>query len=255
MLPCSLLTGYLFPVYRVQPPSSGRRILVACGPGNNGLFSLPSACILACSCGVELTPYTGGDGLVAARHLFQYGYQPTIYYPKRSKNELYQVSGVYLDHLCPAFSSHLFHTCHTILSANQPRAIRFRASFHPQQMVNRSELWSAWSFACIMPCISASTLYFASLHDCCSYQIASAWPNNWRTSRSPSPTISQRPSAPPTTLSTPYSVGASCVSSSSSSPSSNAYVACRLQLLRRGSRALPSCHQGHGGHKTPCDLG
>lgn len=24
------------PVYRVQPPSSGRRILVACGPGNNG---------------------------------------------------------------------------------------------------------------------------------------------------------------------------------------------------------------------------
>lgn len=35
----------------------------------------------------------GGDGLVAARHLFQYGYQPTIYYPKRSKNELYQASG------------------------------------------------------------------------------------------------------------------------------------------------------------------
>jgi NAD(P)H-hydrate epimerase len=35
---------------------------------------------------------TGGDGLVAARHLFHYGYQPTIFYPKRSKNELYQVS-------------------------------------------------------------------------------------------------------------------------------------------------------------------
>lgn len=33
----------------------------------------------------------GGDGLVAARHLFQYGYQPTIYYPKQSKSELYQV--------------------------------------------------------------------------------------------------------------------------------------------------------------------
>ncbi|KAK3186151.1 hypothetical protein K4F52_005141 [Lecanicillium sp. MT-2017a] len=32
----------------------------------------------------------GGDGLVAARHLFHYGYQPTIFYPKRSKNELYQ---------------------------------------------------------------------------------------------------------------------------------------------------------------------
>lgn len=28
------------PVYRVQPPSKGRRILVACGPGNNGALPL-----------------------------------------------------------------------------------------------------------------------------------------------------------------------------------------------------------------------
>jgi NAD(P)H-hydrate epimerase len=28
--------------------------------------------------------------LVAARHLFHYGYSPTIYYPKRGKNELYK---------------------------------------------------------------------------------------------------------------------------------------------------------------------
>jgi NAD(P)H-hydrate epimerase len=32
---------------------------------------------------------SGGDGLVAARHLFHYGYAPTIYYPKQSKSELY----------------------------------------------------------------------------------------------------------------------------------------------------------------------
>ena len=37
-----------------------------------------------------LTP-EGGDGLVAARHLFHYGYQPTIFYPIKTKQDLYEV--------------------------------------------------------------------------------------------------------------------------------------------------------------------
>lgn len=37
--------------------------------------------------------HSGGDGLVAARHLQHYGYQPSVYYPKRPKNDLYQVCG------------------------------------------------------------------------------------------------------------------------------------------------------------------
>ncbi|KAJ7143552.1 YjeF N-terminal domain-like protein [Mycena crocata] len=44
-----------------------RRVLVCCGPGNQG-----------------------GDGLVAARHLSMFGYTPTIYMPKPGSKDIYQ---------------------------------------------------------------------------------------------------------------------------------------------------------------------
>ncbi|KAI8146656.1 YjeF-related protein [Fennellomyces sp. T-0311] len=43
------------------------KVLVCVGPGNNG-----------------------GDGLVAARHLYHFGYKPALYYPKQPNKDLYQ---------------------------------------------------------------------------------------------------------------------------------------------------------------------
>ncbi|CAG8481703.1 11652_t:CDS:10 [Acaulospora morrowiae] len=54
-------------VSKIYDKSNFSRVLICCGPGNNG-----------------------GDGLVAARHLFHFGYKPNIFYPKRTKKELYQ---------------------------------------------------------------------------------------------------------------------------------------------------------------------
>lgn len=53
-------------VHAAYPPSTHKRVLCVCGPGNNG-----------------------GDGLVAARHLFQFGYAPTVVYPKRPNKPLF----------------------------------------------------------------------------------------------------------------------------------------------------------------------
>ncbi|WEW55918.1 NAD(P)H-hydrate repair enzyme [Emydomyces testavorans] len=76
-------------VYKVHPLSRGKNILVVCGPGNNER---------------NPTPYTGGDGLVCARHLAHYGYNPTIYYPKHGKNDLYERLKTQLRNLSVPFS-------------------------------------------------------------------------------------------------------------------------------------------------------
>ncbi|ORY79283.1 YjeF N-terminal domain-containing protein [Leucosporidium creatinivorum] len=50
----------------IKQKRTNERVLVCCGPGNQG-----------------------GDGLVAARHLYQFGYSPSVFYPKESSGEIF----------------------------------------------------------------------------------------------------------------------------------------------------------------------
>jgi len=68
---------------KVYEKSSHPRVIVCCGPGNQG-----------------------GDGLVAARHLNMFGYEPSIYMPKPGSKDIYKRLQTQCENLkIPTFSS------------------------------------------------------------------------------------------------------------------------------------------------------
>jgi hypothetical protein len=194
---------------------------------------------------------SGGDGLVAARHLRHYGYQPTIYYPKRPKNELYQV--------CSESSFG-----RPDVSSRFPIAGLCQWVFTPEiASVSMSGDIVYWLYGFIRPRWPHlrrrhHQLFVAppnSSRGSLLIRVRSDSPNSWRTSTSPSLMISRLRSSRRTMLSMLSSVRVSqplvpsppvVVFSSLNRP--------RFQFLGRGPRTVSSCHPGHGGDHTSRDV-
>lgn len=96
-----------------------KRVLVCCGPGPSRFLDHTSQLIVD-------QGNQGGDGLVAARHLFHFGYSPTLFYPKEGKNAFYQVGSDLDSRTALMFSQKLKKQC---LNLDIPQSTSSNFSF------------------------------------------------------------------------------------------------------------------------------
>ncbi|EJD07862.1 YjeF N-terminal domain-like protein [Fomitiporia mediterranea MF3/22] len=94
---------------KVYPRASHSRVLVCCGPGNQG-----------------------GDGLVAARHLSQFGYNPTLFMPKPGNKDIYKRLQIQCNNMSiPTLPSSTNELAEALTTSDVILDAIFGFSFHP----------------------------------------------------------------------------------------------------------------------------
>ena len=122
-LSCAHAIAKEFPIDENNP----NKVLIVAGPGNNGLFRFQK---FDMSHSPNISMVTGGDALVAARHLSLMKFKPDIYYPKRTDKLLFNN----LVTQCSLMDIPFFDASPDVLTANKYRLIvdgLFGFSFKP----------------------------------------------------------------------------------------------------------------------------
>jgi len=131
---------------RVYDKTKYPRVLVCCGPGNQG-----------------------GDGLVAARHLGLFGYKPSVFLPKPGSKEIYQRLKTQCDNMRIPTTSDLGSLKSTLASSDVIMDAIFGFSFKPPVRAPFDE---------VLPLLSESKLPIVSVDIPSGWDVESGRPSD-----------------------------------------------------------------------------